>query len=232
MIAQSLATNGALHVAQSFAGFAQSFLRAAGYDGPVGVAGGFVRDIATNRFPKDADLFLDSAFVNGQEHAEEIGKAMAIALGNGASTRVLNAYAWTKDVAYVAKVEFDPDQDQRHLYAAGVALPWGLDCVVLARSRMEQFGYDPATPETYLSAVLSRVDTRLNAIGATPTMHHRDPMWDADVEANRIVIRHARYAEDPARIAKRVSRLAADKYKSWSIHLEQPDGSIRPFEPS
>lgn len=218
----------ALHTAMDLAAATKKHLTIARYDGPVAVAGGYVRDLAILREPKDADLFLDSGFVRDEAHALEIGAQISDMFGHGASEKVINGYAWTKDVAYIIKIEFPEGQTQKFYWLGNTPVPWAVDLVVLKRDELLKANYIPGNEHSFLQAVISRVDTRINAIGATPLTSLTAGQWAEDAAQHRIVINSERYGEDSKRIDTRVARLTAGKLKGWSVFHDGPNDELRP----
>lgn len=229
-----LQKNIALNVAQLLADSVSDRFRDQGYIGPVAIAGGYVRDLAASRLPKDLDVFVDGALVDDRHHAQRLGEQLADYLGHGAVVRTIPCYGtWAKDVDHVVKLEFPPDlaAGQEFLWMNKAPIPYGgVDIVVLRRSEWEK-----VHACSFLGAVCARVDTRLNCIGASaeaagpaPYAH---PAWNDDVENSRIVVQAARASEDLQRIQKRVTRLAAGKYAGWTLHKETEGGGLQPLAP-
>lgn len=207
-------------------------LRSAGYAGPIVLAGGYLRDTATLRAPKDLDLFLDNDMnsIDLRRVAYRFGHEMSCA------SSIVSTYgSWAADVATLCKYRLLPHS----------AWPWtelprpeSVDLVFLDRETLTKEGYIPVRDRgdetetsladlTFLDACLARVDLRLNAIGITERFCRMSPHWDDDAEHNRLVIQQGRH--DHARITKRLDRLLADKFAGWTAHMELDyDGSIGP----
>lgn len=234
----SLQKSDAWDKGRRLAEYLERSLQPVNYAGPVVVAGGYMRDLAMGRTPKDLDVFLDGGCIKGMEHGKSIGSVIAGILGHGAEVgRAIPCYGtWAADVDSVVKIAFPADQDQELLYLAGIPVPFSVDLVILRRKEMVKAGYAPSvhldqnTRDTFLYACLRRVDLRLNAIGSSAQTTRSADQWDADALNSRLVIQWERQqdAEDKAaaRIDKRVIRLLADKYVGWTVHLEGPDGEI------
>lgn len=83
----------------------EGILKRAGYDGPVAIAGGYLRDVALGRTPKDLDLFLDSGKVNGMTGAEHLASAISNSLLGATLGRAIPCYgSWARDIASVVSV--------------------------------------------------------------------------------------------------------------------------------
>lgn len=233
--AVAMRLSGALGQAFKLAQYLQLFLEEeADYFGPVVVAGGYVRDLATERTPKDLDVFIDGGHAGGPK-ANLIAAAVCTLLGHGAKARMIPCYGtWAPDVATIIKIEFEDLEDagQELLYIDGVPIPFSVDIVVLGREQLIKNGYTPdADAEvSFLKACVNRVDTRLNCIGASQTQQLVHSEWIADVLNERIVVQSARAGEDLSRIAARTERLAATKFENWTQWIEWPDGEILPMK--
>jgi hypothetical protein len=208
------------------------------YRGPLVVGGGFLRDLALNKDPKDLDLFLDGGKVEGMAGAEEVTAVLSNSLKGATLGRTIRCYGeWAEDVLCVCKVVLDPNQGPPlDSWPKGCVIPDELDLVFLLRSGISEAGYLPRmvndvyNQEMFLKAVLARVDLRLNALGATPTGTHASPQWDLDAYNSRLVIQKTRTTSSAVnRLSKRLARLTDYKFRGWSMHLEQPDGSLAPF---
>lgn len=207
----------------------------ASYFGPVAVAGGYVRDTATERTPKDLDIFIDGGHASGPK-ANLIAAAVCTLLGHGAKARLIPCYGtWAPDVATIIKIEFEPEAiDQEFLWVEGIPIPFSVDIVILGREQLVKNGYTPDQEDaraSFLKACIARVDTRLNALGACCTHQLCHSHWIADVLQERIVVQAARASEDLARIQTRVERLASDKYRDWKLWIETPLGELLPLHP-
>lgn len=231
--AVAMRLSSALAQAHKLAQYLQLFLsEEADYDGPVCVAGGYVRDLATERTPKDLDIFIDS----GHTKPNLVAAAVCTLFGHGATARFIPVYGtWAPDVASIIKIEFPDDVSeagQEFLYLDGVPIPFSIDIVVLGRQQLLTHGYTPESNAevSFLRACVERVDTRLNCIGATPCEQLVHSEWINDVLNERIVVQAARAGEDLSRIAARTERLSTTKYESWSQWIEFPDGDILPMK--
>lgn len=231
--ALALQQQSALQSAHFLASSASDTLRSAGYAGPLVCAGGYVRDLALGRAPKDLDLFIDGGCVDEFCTPQLLGDTLAQALGHNARVEVLTFYrgAWAKDVDHVVKLEFSEEDtfDQSFLYINKAPIPWGgVDIVVLNR---EEWAKALTPGGSFLSAVCSRVDTRINSIGADYNgLKHAHPLWAEDAREMRLVVQRDRAAEDMTRIHKRISRLASTKYAGWTLHQETEGGGLQRIE--
>lgn len=220
----------ALALCQGLAKAVNEALLPLGYTEPVAVAGGFCRDLALNRIPKDMDLFVAGG--TGIKGAA-IGEAVADLIRHSAAVKqvIPNYVGWADDLDAVVKVECDP-QDQRFTWLAGCPLPRELDIVILNREKLLGYGYTPS-PDNYpgdtsfLQVVTDRVDIRLNAIGTTATVMHSAEGWEDDALAERLVVQWSR-RHAHKRLAKRLAKHVAGKFEGWSIAYETADGSLSP----
>lgn len=229
----------ALHTAQRLARHTEEALVNTGYHGPVAVCGGYVRDIALARSPKDLDVFLDSAYVRDRKHAEMLGAAIAIQVKGARVSQIMASYGtWAKDVDVVVKVRLDLD-NQELAWLDRCPIPAEVDLIVLRHQALRDRGYehrltnDAYNQECFLKACLARVDLRLNALGATPAFTHSHPEWDFDAYYNRLVVQYAKH-DDLERINKRLKRLGSEKFPNWTQHYELSDGTLQdhPYESS
>ncbi len=195
-------------------GLAWHFRHTAVYDGPVAIAGGWVRDSALGIAPKDIDIFVDGNTVN-LESSDRLAELVAVRM-NMQHTHTLKSYGtWAKDVDLVAKLKGE------NLDA---------DLIVLRADSLRDQGYHPKYGVgRFGHAVLARVDLRLNAIGATEMSMSQHRAWDADVELNRLVIQRSRMGEDMARIDHRLRRLSTTKFAGWGCYLEDDRGEAEPY---
>lgn len=210
-----------------------------GYMGPLAIAGGWVRDLALHRHPKDLDVFIDGGSLTRMDEAEKLADALAGYLGHGfLRTRMLPSYGtWAPDLAKVVKIEQGMGEEPLWL-RKDMPIPGFIDLIVLDRKELELGGYRPAahpgngTRASFLAAVLARVDLRLNAIGATPTGSDWAHAWSDDALHQRLVVQAARLNEGElisTRILTRIARQreAGAKYEGWNVHRELPDGSLQ-----
>jgi hypothetical protein len=225
----------ALHAGQKLARFFEELLGEGGYYGPVAVAGGYLRDVALCRTPKDLDLFLDGGKITDMDGAERLAATLANRLIGASVGRSIPCYGeWAEDVACVVPVKLDLSRPPLDLWPKGCMIPQDVDLVILIRDRMVEHGYtarltnDAYNQELFLKAVVARVDLRLNALGSTPAFTHASPLWDMDAFNSRLVIQKTR-GDGSARIVKRLERLLLDKYRGWTTYCEQEDGSLAPF---
>lgn len=223
----------ALHAGTKLARLFESFLNEAGYQGPVAVAGGYLRDVALCRTPKDLDLFLDGGMMAGMAQAEQFAAAIANRLVGASVGRSIPCYGdWAEDVDFVVSVRLDPQRPPLYNWPKGCTIPKEIDLVILMRDQMVGTGFTPRmvndayNQELFLKAVLARVDLRLNALGATPAFSHASPNWDMDAYNSRLVIQKTR-GDGTDRITKRLRRLLLDKYRGWTAYREQEDGSLQ-----
>lgn len=226
----------ALHTAQRLARHSEEALINTGYYGPLAVAGGYVRDIALARTPKDLDIFLDSAYVRDRKHAEMLGAAIAIQVKGARVSKLMASYGtWAKDVDLVVKIQLDLD-DQELAWLDRCPIPGEIDLIVLRHQELRDYGYqhrltnDSYNQECFLKACLARVDLRLNSLGSTPVFSHAHPEWDFDAYHNRLVVQLAKH-DDLDRIAARLKRLGSEKFPNWTKHYELPDGSLSDSPP-
>jgi hypothetical protein len=84
------------------------------------------------------------------------------------------------------------------------------------------------TRASFLSAVLARMDLRLNAIGACATSTDCSAYWNDDAAAERLVVQYARAGEDISRVAARFNRFSGPegKYAGWAVMYEGPEGEL------
>ena len=208
----------------------QVTLRAAGYTGPVCIAGGYVRDVALGKTPKDLDVFLDGGSV--KESGASV-KAMAEALAATFPTgsrfqQVIPCYGgWATDIDLVAKVHIERSEGMTFTDTS-LPIPESLDLIVMRREALMGQGYEPGNPGSLLDKVIARVDLRLNAIGATPYGSSHSPAWDFDALNHRLVVQYARRDDPQARIDKRLVRLSSGKFAGWSTLYEGPAGELSP----
>lgn len=226
----------ALHTAQRLARHTEEALINTSYHGPIAVAGGYVRDIALARTPKDLDVFLDSAYVRDRKHAEMLGAAIAIQVKGARVSKIMASYGtWAVDVDLVVKIKLDLD-NQELAWLDRCPIPAEVDLIVLRSQALRDHGYehrltnDQFNQENFLKACLNRVDLRLNALGATPTVTYAHPEWDFDAYHNRLVVQYAKH-DDLDRIHARLKRLGTDKFPNWTRHYELPDGSLADAPP-
>lgn len=202
------------------------WLLKADYGGAVAVAGGYVRDLACGREPKDLDIFLDGNYVPDLVHAAMIGNCIASVIGAGARVeRTFASYGtWARDVEGVVGIEA-PEAT----FLDGCPIPQDVDIVVLRPSELARNGFDGSS-KSFLTVTLKRVDLRLNAIGATPYETEAHPKWDEDLLRKRLVVQSARLQPgeegDLPRITKRLARLASDKFKGFTIAYEGRSGEL------
>lgn len=221
----------ALHAGRKLAQHFEEALYGAGYRGPTAVAGGYLRDIALARDPKDLDIFLDGGHVPSMEIAKQYALAVVSVIKGARVAKMISGYgAWAEDIVVVVNIDLDVDH-QEFLWVDKCAIPTSIDLVVLKRDRMVEAGYEPRltndshNQEMFLKACLRRVDLRLNAIGATSHETWAHPDWDFDAYYTRLVIQHER-REGTERIQKRLDRLLGSKYKGWAVKYECEDGSV------
>lgn len=220
-----------LAIGKTMAKFFEDCLKAGGYVGPVAVAGGYLRDVGLMRQPKDMDIFIDGGHCKTMDEARKLAEEVSKRVSSFtlSSIKVMPCYGtWAEDVAMVAEVR----GDFHALWPTATApVPEAIDLIVLLRPELIKAGYqarlvnDAWNQESFLSAVLARVDLRLNAIGATPTHTEANPHWDFDAYYHRLVIQHSR-KDGSDRISRRILRLLATKYQGWDIGYEQADGSV------
>lgn len=202
------------------------------YKGPLAIAGGYVRDLATGRLPKDLDVFLDAGFIPTLVEATELGNRLADLLGDGARVEeVFASYGtWAADVEGVVRIELPQPSWYQNCY-----IPHGVDIVVLRRDKLEQYGYVVGDEPSYLEAIIARVDLRLNAIGATESVMRKNVWFEDDVLKERLVVQKARLdptaGEDLKRISRRLRRLAEEKFKGFSVAYELPNGDLSDLSP-
>lgn len=231
----------ALHCGQKLVRFFGEMLHLK-YAGPLAIAGGYLRDVALCRTPKDLDLFLDGGMVAGMDGAEELAATIANRLIGASVGRSMPCYGkWAEDVTCVVAINVPTADDKRKRmsldnWPKGCIVPsTSIDLVILIRDRMVSEGYAPRmvndtyNQEMFLKSVLRRVDLRLNAIGATPAFTLASPDWDKDAYYSRLVIQKARHAEDAKRIGRRLERLTSEKFLDWSTFREREDGSLQDF---
>lgn len=228
----------ALHAGQKLARFFEEILHEAGYRGPVAVAGGYLRDVALCRPPKDLDLFLDGGKVGDMSGAEQLAAAIANRLIGATVGRSIPCYGeWAEDITCVVPIILDPSRPPIDNWPKGCTIPQDIDLVILLRDRMVAEGFRPRmvndayNQELFLKAVLARVDLRLNALGSTPAFTHASPSWDMDAYNSRLVLQKTRDA-DSTRIAVRLYRLLLDKYRGWKPFSEDTsEGSLTGISP-
>lgn len=222
----------ALHMGQKLARFFEELLHEGGYHGPVAVAGGYLRDVALCRTPKDLDLFLDGGKIHGMDGAEELAASLANRLIGVSVGRTIPCYGeWAEDISCVVSIRVDLKNPPVDIWPKGCMIPQEIDLVILLRDRMVETGFIPRmvndayNQELFLRAVLARVDLRLNALGSTPAFTLASPLWDLDAYNSRLVIQKSRGDGSP-RIVKRLARLLLDKYRGWTTYCEQQDGTL------
>lgn len=225
----------ALHAGKKLASFFEEFLHEAGYHGPVAIAGGYLRDVALCRTPKDLDIFLDGGKVLGMSGAESLAAALSNRLIGATVGRSIPCYGeWAEDITCVVSLRVDLNNPPLDNWPKGCMIPQEIDLVILVRDRMVEGGFAPRmvndayNQELFLKAVLARVDLRLNALGATPAFTYASPSWDMDAYNSRLVIQKAR-GDGSDRIVRRLSRLLADKFRGWTTFVEQEDGTLTPI---
>lgn len=229
----STARTEALHTGQKLARFFGDILHEAGHEGPVALAGGYLRDIALCREPKDLDLFLDGGRVNGMAGAEDLAAAISNRLIGASVGRSVPCYGeWAEDISCVVSVKLDVKRTPIDNWPKGCIIPQDIDLVILLRDRMVEEGFTPRltndayNQELFLKVVLARVDLRLNALGATPAFTSASPHWDMDAYNSRLVIQKTRLDGAP-RIQRRLDKLLLDKFRGWTPYVEQEDGTIQ-----
>lgn len=233
------------------------------YNMPLAVAGGYVRDLAMGNHPKDLDVFLDGGVIStaaalemAEGLAKELNQTISIIVRNqptGLQSYVKNVVhgsygerEWAEDVEFLiticvpGDVEWFKDLGPR---------PANIDLIFLRREALEKYGYNPSRfdrreqHESFLSAVLQRVDTRVNAIGATnyegtdrngnPEAVAFSPWFCVDAHAHTLVVQWARRDAITGAIPERImARLARQtglgaKFATWMCREELNDtGSI------
>lgn len=224
----------ALHAGKKLAKFFEEFLHEAGYHGPLAIAGGYLRDVALCRTPKDLDLFLDGGIVGGMVGAEALAATISNRLSGATVGRSIPCYGdWAEDITCVVSVKLNPALALDN-WPKGCMIPQEIDLVVLMRDRLVAEGFKPRmvndayNQEMFLKVVLARVDLRLNALGTTPAFSHASSQWDMDAYNSRLVIQKAR-GDGSARIVRRLTRLLQDKFRGWTTYVEQEDGSLTPL---
>lgn len=223
----------ALYTGKKLARFFGDILHEACYQGPLAIAGGYLRDIALCRTPKDLDLFLDGGKVNGMAGAENLAAAISNRLVGATVGRSVPCYGeWAEDISCVVSVKLPLKDVAIDNWPKGCIIPQDIDLVILLRDRMVAEGFTPRlvndayNQELFLKVVLARVDLRLNALGATPAFTAASPHWDMDAYNSRLVIQKTRLDGAP-RIQRRLDRLLLDKFRGWTPYVEQPeDGTI------
>lgn len=190
------------------------------YDGPLVVAGGWVRDKALGFTPKDLDVFIDGGICTSLEMADTLANRINTATLQVKPRQFSSYGTWASDVDHITQVHDHPKGP--------------VDLVVLRRDALEAAGYTPQSDvriyrnTTFLHAVLSRIDLRVNAIGANAYQSHCAPMWDFDVAAKRLVIQASRKDENMDREDKRLARLLGGKFFGWSVYHEEGD-TLMPY---
>lgn len=215
----------AAHLAAGIASALRRVFRRAGYDGPVVVAGGYVRDVALGLEPKDLDVFLDAGKTTAEMRDAMVNFlwtefATTIRVPEGQTIyeaptlgKTLKSYgSWAEDLEVVKKLT---PGDTIWFKDLGPR-PWqGIDLVFLREDAMVAVGYVPeeAGPEgaalSFLQACLSRVDLTVNAIGSAATdLTLAEPQegwpafclssiyWVDDVLAKRLVLQASRVDND------------------------------------
>lgn len=226
----------ALHAGQKLVRYFDSILHEAGYHGALALAGGYLRDVALCRTPKDLDLFVDGGKVQGMAGAENLAAAIANRLIGASVGRSISCYgSWAEDITCVVSVnlssQFQGERIALDGWPKGCMIPEAIDIVVLIPERLKTEGFTPRltndayNQELFLKATLARVDLRLNALGATPAFTYASPDWDMDAYNSRLVIQKTR-GDGTERIAKRLTRLMSDKFRGWTAYREQEDGSL------
>lgn len=232
----------ALHAGQKLAKFFETFLNEAGYHGPMAVAGGYLRDLALYRQPKDLDIFLDGGMVGGMDGAEKLAASISNRLIGASVGRCIPCYgSWAEDIVCVTSVVMPTLPSLRERLSASswpkaCPLPeHSIDLVILFRERLLKDGFTPRmvndvyNQELFLKAVLARVDLRLNALGATPGFTTSSSHWDMDAYNSRLVVQSARDDGDRDRIVRRLTRLTSEKFLGWTSYCEQEDGKLSPL---
>lgn len=205
---------------------------AGNYSGNLAIAGGYLRDIACRKRPKDLDIFFDADHLKDLAHAAAIGQRLCRTIEDGAEVvRTFASYGtWAEDVEGVVSIEL-PEAT----HYCDQLIPTKIDLVFLRPSQLKKYGYD-GSEASFLSALCARVDLRLNAIGVSPQGTFVDAGWESDLLEKRLVVQKARLAPgqeaDMKRIQRRLERLAQDKFKGWTVQYELHDGSLTPFLPS
>lgn len=247
-ISTALGRKDALATAQRLALHIAGALTHVGYAGPVAVAGGYVRDIALARVPKDLDVFLDYSYyreVPGWDHAAgdgwnkrlaamKFGEHLAGHLtGSRCTGSVLNYDNWAEGIEVVVKMQVTPQPGQELAWLDQCPIPDDIDLVFLGADVLPppRLVNDYSNQIGFLRSVIDRVDIRMNAIGATPEAIYSNPEWDFDAYHNRLVVQKSRH--DMPRISRRLKRLKSQKFPQWTIHYEHDDGSLsdNPPEP-
>lgn len=223
--------------AQLVATWLEGIFSAEAYMGPVVIAGGWVRDLALGRTPKDLDIFIDGGALARMDEAEHLAGVLSDYLGDGWRVdKTLPCYGnWAADLEKVVKIE---GPEEGAALAAQDTPVRSIDLIVLSRAEMEKAGYRPSTHmsngvrASFLRAVLERVDLRLNAIGSTTTGTDCASQWNEDALNERLVVQAARLDGEDSEIASRIlARIGRHtepegKYAGWTVHRELPDGSL------
>lgn len=197
-----------------------------GFKSHMAIAGGYLRDLASRRKPKDLDFFFDGNDLNDMAHAAAIGKRICALLEDGAEvTQTFASYGgWALDVECVVRIALP-----QPTHYCNALIPPNIDLVFLRPGQLSKFGFD-GSEATFLTALCKRVDLRLNAIGCSPEHTYLDPHWEEDHAEKRLVVQCARIqpntASDVKRITKRLERLSETKFKGYSIEYELHDGSL------
>jgi len=231
----------ALAKVQHLARAVQDQLRNGGYYGPCAIAGGYVRDVALGKNPKDLDVFLDGGFLREMGvSVTKLAEMLCLMFPGGTRVeRTIPCYGgWATDIDLVVKIDVAQSEGQTFTYLQGLPIPESIDLIVMRRSALEEHGYlntlslatvsDTEMAQDFLSHVISRVDLRMNAIGATRDGPQWNPAWDYDALAQRLVVQYARRHDKQERIDKRLERLCSEKFQGWTGLYEGPEGELSP----
>lgn len=231
----ALNRTAALHVGQRWAKFLETATAHEGYSGPIAVVGGYLRDIALHREPRDLDVFLfgPPEMAAAQKLAKVVAKQLSPSCE--ALSGIPSYGGWASDVSFVVPIAVHKDLStfKWPFPTDEVPIPATIDLVVLDADAMREAGYTPRlvndgfNKELWLEACLSRVDLRLNALGATANNFTANPNWDFDAFEQRLVVQFSR-KDEQERINKRLQRLTTGKYQGWSVFNETQNGEIVP----
>lgn len=194
------------------------------------VAGGYLRDVALGRYPKDLDVFLDG-HCNDRHILKDKVEALTAALPGAKVVNFFTTYdKWTPDIDVVCQIGLQAQQE----WGFSGPTPETIDLIVLNRYALEcssqDAGGSPAAKafeqsQTFLEALLHRIDLRINTLGATVTDSQAHRAWNYDALYNRLVARYAKL-DDLERVQKRLTRLRSTKFPDWTIHYEGPTGEL------
>lgn len=212
----------ALVASTRVAKWVKRLLDSEGYHGPVCVAGGYCRDLALLRDPKDLNVFVSSDWA---DLVPVLGVNIAVNL-RGQWLRTSDE-VFAPDVEGICRITLDETA-----WADRSFIPDAINIVILKSESMLDLGYVPGSQVTedcsFMQACLARADLRLNSLGACSVVSAYHPEWDDDAYHQRLVVQHRclTSGEPLKRIEDRLRAFTTDKFVGWDVRYEGPHGEL------